>query len=67
MPPRDGLVIGYGTPPDHAFAAALDALCRLALPDPPQGDRWQVVPHEQPRVGLGPSAYVSTLWGSADL
>ncbi|MFI7013376.1 PLP-dependent aminotransferase family protein [Streptomyces sp. NPDC050164] len=38
MPPRDGLVIGYGTPPDHAFAAALDALC-LALPDQPQGDR----------------------------
>ncbi|HZG06869.1 MAG TPA: PLP-dependent aminotransferase family protein [Streptomyces sp.] len=37
MPPRDGLVIGYGTPPDHAFAAALDALC-LALPDPPQDD-----------------------------
>ncbi|UQX04853.1 PLP-dependent aminotransferase family protein [Streptomyces sp. RerS4] len=35
MTPRDGLVIGYGTPPDHAFAAALDALC-LALPDPPQ-------------------------------
>ncbi|OLF12530.1 MocR-like pyridoxine biosynthesis transcription factor PdxR [Actinophytocola xanthii] len=30
MPVRDGLVIGYGTPPDHAFAAALDALC-LAL------------------------------------
>ncbi|MDQ0751922.1 GntR family transcriptional regulator/MocR family aminotransferase [Streptomyces africanus] len=38
MPPRDGLVIGYGTPPDHAFAAALDALC-LALPDAPQGNR----------------------------
>ncbi|MFJ5807387.1 PLP-dependent aminotransferase family protein [Streptomyces sp. NPDC093093] len=35
MTPRDGLVLGYGTPPDHAFAAALDALC-LALPDPPQ-------------------------------
>ncbi|MCP2345073.1 PLP-dependent aminotransferase family protein [Nonomuraea roseoviolacea] len=33
MPPRDGLVIGYGTPPEHAVAAALDALC-LALPDP---------------------------------
>ncbi|MEU1019865.1 PLP-dependent aminotransferase family protein [Streptomyces sp. NPDC005900] len=33
MPPRDGLVIGYGTPPDHAFDAALEALC-LALPDP---------------------------------
>ncbi|KDN85849.1 hypothetical protein KCH_25070 [Kitasatospora cheerisanensis KCTC 2395] len=28
MPPRDGLVIGYGTPPDHAFPAALDALCQ---------------------------------------
>jgi GntR family transcriptional regulator/MocR family aminotransferase len=34
MPPRDGLVIGYGTPPHHAFTAALDALS-LALPDPP--------------------------------
>ncbi|MGW3495112.1 MocR-like pyridoxine biosynthesis transcription factor PdxR [Streptomyces sp. NPDC001020] len=33
MPPRDGLVIGYGTPMDHAFGAALDALC-LSLPDP---------------------------------
>ncbi|MER0245041.1 PLP-dependent aminotransferase family protein [Streptomyces sp. HSW2009] len=31
MPPRDGLVVGYGTPPDHTFAGALDALCR-ALP-----------------------------------
>ncbi|MGW0433367.1 MocR-like pyridoxine biosynthesis transcription factor PdxR [Micromonospora sp. NPDC003197] len=28
MPVRDGLVIGYGTPPDHSFAGALDALCR---------------------------------------
>ncbi|WP_241253141.1 PLP-dependent aminotransferase family protein [Streptomyces sp. W1SF4] len=35
MAPRDGLVLGYGTPPEHAFAAALDALC-LALPEPPQ-------------------------------
>ena len=34
MPPRDGLVIGYGTPPEHAITAALEALC-LALPDPP--------------------------------
>ncbi|WP_199486654.1 MocR-like pyridoxine biosynthesis transcription factor PdxR [Actinomadura logoneensis] len=32
-PPRDGLVIGYGTPSEHAYAAALDALC-LALPGP---------------------------------
>ncbi|MFE6977010.1 PLP-dependent aminotransferase family protein [Streptomyces sp. NPDC057682] len=27
----DGLVVGYATPPDHAFGAALEALCR-ALP-----------------------------------
>ncbi|MBG0565829.1 PLP-dependent aminotransferase family protein [Actinoplanes sp. NEAU-A11] len=32
MPHRDGLVVGYGTPAEHAFAAALDALCR-ALPE----------------------------------
>ncbi|MDT0319941.1 MocR-like pyridoxine biosynthesis transcription factor PdxR [Streptomyces millisiae] len=36
MPPRDGLVIGYATPPDHAYGAALDALCH-ALPGPPAG------------------------------
>lgn len=24
----DGLVVGYGTPPEHAFTAAVDALCR---------------------------------------
>ncbi|MFI8949326.1 PLP-dependent aminotransferase family protein [Streptomyces sp. NPDC053750] len=29
--PLDALVVGYGTPPDHAWAGALDALCR-ALP-----------------------------------
>ncbi|MFI9240548.1 PLP-dependent aminotransferase family protein [Streptomyces sp. NPDC053079] len=29
--PDDGLVVGYGTPADHAFAGALDALCE-ALP-----------------------------------
>ncbi|MET8328046.1 PLP-dependent aminotransferase family protein [Streptomyces sp. NPDC005181] len=33
MPAEDGLVVGYATPPDHAYAAALDALCR-ALPSP---------------------------------
>ncbi|MFF1700632.1 PLP-dependent aminotransferase family protein [Streptomyces sp. NPDC058252] len=26
--PRDALVVGYGTPPDHAWSGALDALCR---------------------------------------
>ncbi len=29
--PVDAVVVGYGTPPDHAWAGALDALCR-ALP-----------------------------------
>ncbi|MFJ6983592.1 MULTISPECIES: PLP-dependent aminotransferase family protein [unclassified Streptomyces] len=27
MPPRDGLVVGYATPAEHAYGAALDALC----------------------------------------
>ncbi|MFR9796363.1 PLP-dependent aminotransferase family protein [Streptomyces sp. MS06] len=27
--PLDGLVVGFGTPPDHAWAGALDALCRV--------------------------------------
>jgi GntR family transcriptional regulator/MocR family aminotransferase len=28
----DALVVGYGTPPEHGFAAALDALCRTLEP-----------------------------------
>ncbi|MFE9023055.1 PLP-dependent aminotransferase family protein [Streptomyces sp. NPDC007808] len=28
-PPADALVVGYGTPPDHAWAGALEALCRV--------------------------------------
>ncbi|MEU9207526.1 PLP-dependent aminotransferase family protein [Streptomyces sp. NPDC048415] len=31
MASPDALVVGYGTPPDHAWSGALDALCR-ALP-----------------------------------
>ncbi|GAA2435173.1 PLP-dependent aminotransferase family protein [Streptomyces glaucus] len=27
--PLDALVVGYGTPPDHAWAGALDTLCRV--------------------------------------
>ncbi|GGV57882.1 GntR family transcriptional regulator [Streptomyces longisporoflavus] len=27
LPERDALVVGYGTPPDHAWAGALEALC----------------------------------------
>ncbi len=27
VPRRDGLVVGYGTPPDHAWAGALEVLC----------------------------------------
>jgi GntR family transcriptional regulator/MocR family aminotransferase len=30
--PSDALVVGYGTPPDHAWSGALDALCS-ALPE----------------------------------
>ncbi|MET8433510.1 PLP-dependent aminotransferase family protein [Streptomyces sp900116325] len=33
MPAEDGLVVGYATPPDRAYGAALEALCR-ALPPP---------------------------------
>ncbi|GAB3547204.1 GntR family transcriptional regulator/MocR family aminotransferase [Actinopolyspora lacussalsi] len=36
MPSREGLVVGYGTPPEHAFSGALEALC-LALPEAPDG------------------------------
>ncbi|MFD0445261.1 PLP-dependent aminotransferase family protein [Streptomyces indonesiensis] len=32
-PHRDGLVVGYATPPEHAFAGALDALCRALPPE----------------------------------
>ncbi|MFD5735062.1 PLP-dependent aminotransferase family protein [Streptomyces sioyaensis] len=28
-PPRDALVVAYGTPPDHSFAGVLDALIRV--------------------------------------
>ena len=31
MPAHDGLVVGYATPSEHAYAAALEALCG-ALP-----------------------------------
>ncbi|MGW4895406.1 MocR-like pyridoxine biosynthesis transcription factor PdxR [Kitasatospora sp. NPDC004240] len=33
MPATDGLVVGYATPPDHAYPAALAALCDV-LPPP---------------------------------
>ncbi|MGV9852178.1 MocR-like pyridoxine biosynthesis transcription factor PdxR [Streptomyces sp. NPDC003442] len=32
-PHRDGLVVGYATPPEHSFAGALDALCRALPPE----------------------------------
>ncbi|MEW2594807.1 PLP-dependent aminotransferase family protein [Micromonospora aurantiaca] len=34
MPALDGLVVGYATPPEHAYAAALEALCRILPPAP---------------------------------
>ncbi|WP_374118112.1 MocR-like pyridoxine biosynthesis transcription factor PdxR [Streptomyces sp. RKAG337] len=36
MEVQDGLVVGYGTPSDHAFSGALEALCRAL---PPAGGR----------------------------
>ncbi|MEU0373441.1 PLP-dependent aminotransferase family protein [Streptomyces sp. NPDC006283] len=30
---RDGLVVGYATPPEHLYANALDALCRALPPE----------------------------------
>ncbi|MGW1375346.1 MocR-like pyridoxine biosynthesis transcription factor PdxR [Streptomyces sp. NPDC002446] len=37
MPPRRGLVVGYATPADSAFPAALEALCRALPPGPQAG------------------------------
>ncbi|MDX3310190.1 MocR-like pyridoxine biosynthesis transcription factor PdxR [Streptomyces sp. NPDC054884] len=34
MTAPDGLVVGYATPPDHAYGAALDALCQGLPPNP---------------------------------
>ena len=32
MPAPDGLVVGYATPPEHAYSAALEALCGVLPP-----------------------------------
>ncbi|MFF0301926.1 PLP-dependent aminotransferase family protein [Streptomyces sp. NPDC004562] len=37
MPTRDGLVVGYATPPEHAYEAALEALCQVLPPAPDAG------------------------------
>ncbi|NNN37070.1 PLP-dependent aminotransferase family protein [Streptomyces sp. S3(2020)] len=36
MPGHDGLVVGYATPSEHAYGAALDALCRALPPETPE-------------------------------
>ncbi|MER6028944.1 PLP-dependent aminotransferase family protein [Streptomyces sp. NPDC001851] len=33
MPTSDGLVVGYATPPEHAYGAALEALCGVLPPE----------------------------------
>ncbi|MGW1002938.1 MocR-like pyridoxine biosynthesis transcription factor PdxR [Streptomyces sp. NPDC002520] len=33
MPAADGLVVGYATPPEHAYTAALEALCGVLPPE----------------------------------
>lgn len=35
MDAGDGLVVGYATPPEHAYTAALEALCRALPPHAP--------------------------------
>ncbi|MGW4083106.1 MocR-like pyridoxine biosynthesis transcription factor PdxR [Streptomyces sp. NPDC004822] len=37
MPARDGIVVGYATPPEHAYEAALEALCGVLPPVPDDG------------------------------
>ncbi|MFI8068484.1 PLP-dependent aminotransferase family protein [Streptomyces sp. NPDC086033] len=37
MPAHDGLVVGYGTPSEHAYAAALESLCGALPPGETQG------------------------------
>jgi len=34
MPAPDGLVVGYATPPEHSYPAAVEALCRSMPPAP---------------------------------
>ncbi|KUL22126.1 PLP-dependent aminotransferase family protein [Streptomyces regalis] len=37
MPVRDGVVVGYATPPEHAYGAALEALCGVLPPGEERG------------------------------
>ncbi|MEV0404416.1 PLP-dependent aminotransferase family protein [Actinoallomurus sp. NPDC050550] len=37
MPVQDGLVVGYATPPDSGYGAAVEALCRILPPAPTDG------------------------------
>ncbi|MFC9630561.1 hypothetical protein ACFTY8_14995 [Streptomyces mirabilis] len=50
---RPALVIGYATPPDHAFGGALDRLCEVLSEAADRSDR----PHrpEGPRPPTAPS------------
>ncbi|WP_125263573.1 PLP-dependent aminotransferase family protein [Streptomyces alboflavus] len=34
---QDGLVVGYATPPEHGYAAAVEALCGVLPPAPDEG------------------------------
>ncbi|MEC4015808.1 MocR-like pyridoxine biosynthesis transcription factor PdxR [Streptomyces sp. H27-D2] len=55
MPAVDGLVTGYAAPPDHAYGAALDTLCR-ALPPPSEGATTAAAGSEQtPAPALDPA------------
>ncbi|MCK7625230.1 PLP-dependent aminotransferase family protein [Streptomyces sp. RS10V-4] len=50
VPARDGLVLGYGTPPEHAFTGALEALCLALPPAPEEGDGTGARTPQEPDV-----------------
>ncbi|MFI8432518.1 PLP-dependent aminotransferase family protein [Streptomyces sp. NPDC079020] len=47
---RDGLVVGYATPAEHAYPEALEALCRALPPEPgpPSAPASPPAPHPAP-------------------
>jgi GntR family transcriptional regulator/MocR family aminotransferase len=53
METRDGLVVGYATPSDHAYGAALDALCGVLppstrrIPASERGTACRVLPRDE--------------------
>jgi GntR family transcriptional regulator/MocR family aminotransferase len=47
MPARDGLVVGYAAPSEHAYGAALDALCEVLEAEASPGGRGPEAPQDK--------------------